>query len=160
MDASSNGEVNALGSAPGYAAAQCVHLDGSVVVGGQVNQLDTLAKLVSISGDLILNDADSITSGDLGSLDNLVEVGGSLRVLDCDANSLTSLPFSALESVGGDLEIVGNSNLLSLGYDQLTAVGGAVTVQDNGSLCETAAVSDFETRTGLSASSSGNDESC
>ena len=85
--------------------------EGLSLYHGCFADLSPLANLVSVGGDLMVFDCDSLV--DLNGLHNVVSVGGELNFSDCDA--LASLgELGNLVSIGGRLVIGRNDVLRSL----------------------------------------------
>lgn len=104
-------------------------IDGDASLGDPITDLSGLSFIRSVTGDLTIRRAGSLTS--LSGLEGLTSVGGNLRV---SHNSLTSLSgLEGLTSVGG-LLLVGSHRLLTSlnGLEALTSVGGILRLSNNG----------------------------
>ncbi|MEZ5197041.1 MAG: T9SS type A sorting domain-containing protein [Bacteroidales bacterium] len=90
----------------------CNTIEGDVEVSGdEIKNLNGLADLTAIMGDLKIINTDSLP--ELSGLDNLNELGGSLQIKDnLMLNNLSAL--SNIDSIGGDLHVENNDSLLSL----------------------------------------------
>jgi hypothetical protein len=112
----------------------CTHLAGNVSINGHlIDNLDGLAGITSIGGDLVIGSRFSAINFycDLNGLNNLVTIGGNLEILNNGSlNRLTGL--ERLSVVKGNLVIENNialHNLLALG--NLSQVGGDILISRN-----------------------------
>lgn len=131
-----SGSVGADGGAPPAALADYCVVAGDVWLIGEpgmpldATQLAPLGNLRAIQGSLIVQ---GIASADLEALSRLETVGGDVTILDnYQLVSLTGL--RSLRTVGHDLVIRGNTALVSLGTDALEAVQSGLLVEGNVSL--------------------------
>ncbi len=114
----------------------CTEIEGHVVVNeltpGSITNLQGLAQITSIGGDLFLFYNTNLTS--LAGLENLSYVGGNLSIWNCHAlENLDAL--AGLTQIGGSLEIVNNNALINFsGLEALAAVGQHLKVSGNASL--------------------------
>ncbi len=125
---------------------QCIA--GNLVVGGGVTNLD-LGGLVIVTGDVIVRDADALTSiafpdlSSAGSFDVeandallsfqaplLGSVDGDLVFANCDA--LPELTLPALASIDGDVRVADNDALGNISLEALVDVDGDVDLAANG----------------------------
>lgn len=90
----------------------------------------------TVEGTLRLRNT-SMRIGAGASFSALTSVGGNLEISDNDNQSLTSFRGASLTSVGQSIVIQDNPYLVSLeGLDNLTVIGGDVTIYDNGAIPE------------------------
>jgi hypothetical protein len=111
----------------------CTQLEGNVYISGNdIVNLNGLSVVISIGGDLWIEDNDSLTS--LTGLEGLTSIGGGLLIGECwygDGNpALTSLTgLSNLTTIVGNLEICYNDSLTSLtGLEGLNSIGGDLLI--------------------------------
>ena len=102
------------------------------VTPGAITNLNALAQLTTIAGQLWINDNASLTT--LNGLHNITSVGSHLRVrYNSQIEDLDGL--NGLATVGGELDISNNSKLLALtGLNALTSVGTNANISNNGLL--------------------------
>jgi hypothetical protein len=127
---------------------------GNLAVVGDLD-LSPLAGSTRISGSLLIQDNPSLT--DLGVLENLIDVEGSLRLANNDAltniealafvdeinnleltgnDALTNIDgLSGVSAVSGEFILAGNASLANLdGLSELTSIIGQLRVMDNDAL--------------------------
>ena len=98
-------------------------ITGSLIIQGCViHNLNALSSLVSVGGDLILEDNSAITN--INGLSSLTAVGGSLRI--SNIRRLANLDgLSSLTTIGGSFSLGGGTDLTNLaGLARLRTVGG------------------------------------
>ena len=144
----------------------CTEIEGNVSIGinwwlsTDISNLDSLAQITAIGGDLEIKFNPALTS--LVGLNNLNSIGKSLQISNNDAltslaelNNLNSIGFSLiikdnatltslaglnnLNSIVGYFHISNNDALTSLaGLDSLNSIGGDFSLKDNGALASLA----------------------
>ncbi len=113
---------------------QSVNCEGSVILKdntayGKINT-NGLRFYTRLGGDLIIDNSRVVFWTDNSSFASFVEVGGSVRVLNCtDLNKGDA--FESLLRVGGDLEFTNCPNLTDLKGLKVETVGGNLIVRDN-----------------------------
>jgi acyl-[acyl carrier protein]--UDP-N-acetylglucosamine O-acyltransferase len=110
----------------------CNNLNCNVRIdGNDITNLDSLANVTSIEGDLVIYTNYALTN--LTGLDNLNSIGGYLTIW---GNTLTNLSgLGSVNSIGGSVEIKYNNDLTSLiGLYNLTSIGNDIVVWQNSSL--------------------------
>ena len=106
--------------------------------------IDGSTKYTSVTGSVTLNSASSTPFTDLTNLSELVNIGGTLQIINYgsdDAGGTRVNPlgaFSSLQTVGGNL-LIGNtsgnnSGVTSVLQGSLSSIGGFVQIQNNASL--------------------------
>ncbi|MEO1213672.1 MAG: T9SS type A sorting domain-containing protein [Bacteroidota bacterium] len=114
----------------------CSHILGNVFIEevrfGAITNLDSLAQLDSISGNLAIRYNNTLNS--LKGLQQLEFVGGALSLItNPSLSSLNGL--RSLKSVGGSLSIFSNDALLDLGgLSNLDSVGNYLAISENASI--------------------------
>ncbi len=116
-----------------YDVANCFFIPRISITGPDITNLEGLATLTSVAGDLFIEINPALT--DLNGLSALTSVGGHLNIFGnailTDLNGL-----SALTSVG-NLGIGGNATLTDLnGLSALTRVGGNLNIGSNPTLTD------------------------
>jgi hypothetical protein len=126
------GDNAALTNLDGLAKLTSVGGDLDIFFNNSLTNIDGLVNLTSVGGDLWILANNSLTNID--GLVNLTSVGGYLDIGYNDA--LTKLiGLAKLTSVGGDLDIGDNAALTNLdGLAKLTSVGGNLVIGDNDAL--------------------------
>jgi hypothetical protein len=111
----------------------CTDVTGNLTIQGNgITNVDGLADLTSVGGDLLVRNNASLT--DVDGFAALTSVGRALWIRN---NALlTNLDgLVALSSVGGFLAVYDNSSLANVdGFDALISVGGSVAIVSNPSL--------------------------
>ena len=86
-----------------FGALRCTKIIGSLIVTGTVASLEPLAALHKITGDLFVQENDSLST--LHGLECLREVGGQVTLID--ASALTTVAaLGNLQKIGGALEFI------------------------------------------------------
>jgi Secretion system C-terminal sorting domain/Receptor L domain len=111
----------------------CTEIIGDVTISGDdIVNLDSLSLLISIIGNLKVQNSSSLTN--FGGLDNLIFIGEDLSIID--NISLTSLNgLGNLTSIGKNISIGKNDALTSLsGLSNISSVTGSLRLYANESL--------------------------
>ena len=109
----------------------CTQIEGNVLIQDTfvtyITNLNGLANLTSIGGDLKFADTHSLTT--LSGLDNLTSIGGKFELFN--ATKLSTLDgLSNLTSIGGGIEIFLNDSLSNLdGLSNLTSIGWGIKIE-------------------------------
>ncbi|GLR15913.1 T9SS type A sorting domain-containing protein [Portibacter lacus] len=115
--------------------ATCTSINGDLIVEGSgITELNKLYKVVSVSGDVIVRNCPNIKT--LNGLDLITSIGGDFKIINTGISAISEakIPF-ALFSIGGDLYIENNSNLLEINYMyDLSSIGGKWDVRNNANL--------------------------
>lgn len=108
-----------------------VNLTINDAIPNEITNLDGLNQLISIGGNVLIEDNQALTN--LDGLSQLSSVGGSFTIWDNDA--LTNVDgLSQLSSIGEDMRITFNNALMNLdGLSQLSSVE-SISIHSNGSL--------------------------
>ncbi|MFK8102145.1 MAG: HYR domain-containing protein, partial [Saprospiraceae bacterium] len=111
----------------------CTNIPGNVTIdeasNGTITNLDGLAQLESIGGDLFFDGNSSI--GNINGLSNLESIGGDLR-FSYEEGLTNLLGLSSLTSLGGNLTVNNSENMLSLnGLQLLSSIGGTLNIYNN-----------------------------
>lgn len=86
-----------------FGALRCTEIIGSLIVTGTVASLEPLAALHTITGDLFVQENDSLST--LHGLECLRDVGGQVTLID--ASALTTVAaLGNLQKIGGALEFI------------------------------------------------------
>ena len=94
-----------------------------------VNELEGIIQIV---GELVFNTSLLTGELDLSPLNSLVDVTGQISLTTSNAKISG---FRCLSSVGGDLNIQNNQNLISIdGFQSLESIGQSLSIQSNASL--------------------------
>ena len=113
------------------AEAATFRIDGDLVIGWPDPSLSAVQGLVEVTGDLTVEDSGLL---DLSDLAGLASVGGDMQIAG-NAQLVSLRGLDSLTSIGGDMLIAGNAQLASLrGLDSLTSVGGFVSLRRNPTL--------------------------
>jgi hypothetical protein len=89
----------------------CTEITGDLVIqGAGITNLNGLANITNITGNLIINQASSLQN--VNGLSSLQSIGGSLGIVQTGLLNLNGL--SSLTSIGGDLGIQGNLSLTDI----------------------------------------------
>ncbi len=106
----------------------CTQINGYLVIGNQVQNLNGLSNITTITGMLAAQNAISLT--DVSGLSNLTSVGGNFQLVNTALTNLNG--FGALNSVGGYFVIRDNAVLTNFdGFGALNSVGGFFDIADN-----------------------------
>jgi hypothetical protein len=111
----------------------CTIIEGNLVISGnEIANLNGLNAIVTVNGNVIINQADSLIN--LTGLDNLTSIGSYFTVEY--NNSLASLAgLNKLNSIGGSLSIWSNPALSNLsGLDSLSSIGESLSLESNNGL--------------------------
>lgn len=101
-----------------------VHIRGN----NQLPNLDGLEGVDTVFGDLYIQDNHALQNMD--ALSNMLRVDGYFRILNSGLHHLNGL--NSLASIGGDLFINQNSQLISIvGLGNVTETGGDITIGGN-----------------------------
>jgi hypothetical protein len=101
-----------------------------------------LPRLVAVGGDVLISEALALPNID--SMGAVVSIGGDLRAEQVGMGTFNG--FIRTESIGGDIVVADNPNLLSFfGFQALVEVGGAIEVARNPILRELISFPDLET---------------
>jgi hypothetical protein len=165
--------------------AGCTEISGHLeIAGDDITDLSSLSSLVTVGGDLLIEDNNTLTSltglhnitsvgadldivnneslTNLSGLDKVTEIGGDLTIEDNPVlTSLTGL--ENVTTIGEDLDIIGNDLLTSLAeLSSLNSIGQQLTIEDNSSLTACALPSTCEAQSsgGGQASINGNGTGC
>ncbi len=111
----------------------CTEIEGNVTITGSVINLDSLDQIISIGGDLVIEDCEELET--ISGMENLTELGGDLNIKGND--SLTIITgFENLMSVN-TIDIRLNFNLLSFtGFNTIQLVNGTLLFYNNDDLEE------------------------
>jgi hypothetical protein len=111
----------------------CNEIEGNVLIEESIfediTNLNGLAQLVSIGGDLVINYNYELTN--LSGLENITSIGGSLTIhQNVDLPNLSGL--ENIVSVGGDLQISNNYALPNIsGLENIASIGEKLTISNN-----------------------------
>lgn len=115
-------------------ALQRVHGTLTIAQNGDELSVD-LPSLTSIGGALTIRNASAI------ALPSLATAAADLAI---EGNAPTTLGLSALETVGGDLEVADNPRLANVTLPKLRSVGGRLVLKGNFSVVEVPALEHVE----------------
>lgn len=110
----------------------CTIINGDVLVGGNITNLNGLANIITISGALEIREASSLNN--LNGLENLKTVGTDLILREAD-NLQNINALRRLTSVGGEFTVRSCPELINLnGIENLSRVGLGLIIRDCESL--------------------------
>ena len=100
---------------------ECTHIEGSLDIGFNIENLSGLLQIVSIGGDLKCYNNKHLQN--FKGMDNLTHIGGALRIVNADnINSFTG--FESLKRIEGDVRLWENAAGSFHGFINLEYVGG------------------------------------
>jgi hypothetical protein len=110
---------------PALLPTENIH-DGDYIVTGLSN-IEAAALLTEITGDLTFSQR-AVDDFSEVELPGLLRVGGSLNAADA---TVTSIALPNLKSLGGDLQLTGNGQLVRVDFRSLESIAGNVLVSEN-----------------------------
>ncbi len=108
--------------------ANCTNIEGTVTLDGLITNLDGLAQIQTISGDLVFEGVSGLQN--LEGLNQLTQIGGSLIFESSSMSSIEAL--ANLEHIGDNLFVVRMASLENLkGLEKIDSIFGSLALGSN-----------------------------